>query len=82
MSLHKHYLPEDTEQLDANLVEMHQALVNILKCTTDADFLEAERSRIKFERSYQIVHALHKKKAARDRWQGGINVVKINRKNN
>lgn len=69
MALYDHYLIEDREQLDTNLLIMHQALINILKATTEANFKVAENSLIQFQRAYQIVHALHLKKVHRDKFE-------------
>lgn len=62
MALYDHYLSDDREQLDTNLIIMHEALINILKSTTNADFKTAENSLIQFQKSYQIIHSLHLKK--------------------
>lgn len=65
-TIYDHYLIEDREQLDANLLLMHQALIKILESTTKADFNTAEDSWVQFGKSYQILKALNLKKIQHD----------------
>ncbi|QBP06980.1 hypothetical protein [Virgibacillus phage Mimir87] len=59
MSVYDHFLKKDQEQLDANLLIMHQALINIITSITRVDFETADNSFVQFQKSYNAIHDMH-----------------------
>lgn len=68
MAIHDHYLAEDFVQVTDNLEIMQKSLMAILETATTATFENADQAIASFEKSFQVLEALNKKKLERDQY--------------
>lgn len=66
MDIQDHYLAEDLDQLNEELLNLHNLSVSAIKDAQEGNFEDMQDYQYRISRSIKIITALHNKKKFRD----------------
>ena len=66
MAIQDHYLTEDLDQLNEELLKLHNLSVSAIKDAQEGNFEEMQDYQYRINRSIKVITALHNKKKIRD----------------